>query len=97
VLARNVIEASKLACVFELPTAPTEQAIDRGGIRVEYGLNDGQPPQRLGQVADGTACNARSFYIRDERIELCPEACAAVQADLSIEINLLYGCNVVPK
>jgi hypothetical protein len=97
VLARNVIEASKLACVFELPVAPEDQAIDRRSIRIQYGTEDGEPPRLLEQVADETACSARSFYIRDDRIQLCPEACSTVQADASTEIDVLYGCNVVPK
>jgi hypothetical protein len=96
VLARNVIEASKLACVFELPAAPEDQAIDARSVRVQY-ASDGEPPLLLEQVPDETTCSARSFYIRDQRIELCPEACLAVQADASTEIDVLYGCNVVPK
>jgi hypothetical protein len=97
VLARNVIEASKLACVFELPAAPEDQAIDPRSIRIQYANADGEPPRLLEQIADETTCSARSFYIRDGRIELCPEACLTVQADPSTEIDVLYGCNVVPK
>jgi hypothetical protein len=94
VLARNVIEASKLACVFELPAPPTDQAIDPRSIRIQYANADGEPPQVL---EDETTCSARAFYIRDDRIELCPEACLTVQADASTEIDVLYGCNVVPR
>lgn len=95
VLARDVIEASKVACVFQLPRAPDEQAIDIASVRVEYRA-EGQEPNLLGQIPDAARCNARSFYLRDDRIELCPQACEAVQTDPSTEINVLYGCNEIP-
>jgi hypothetical protein len=97
VLARDVIEASKVACIFELPTPPLDQAIDIDSVRVEYRSGPAGPARELNRVSDAAACDARSFYIRNERIELCPQACTAVQSDLSTEINLLYGCYVIPN
>lgn len=95
VLARDVIEASKVACVFQLPRAPDEQAIDVATVRVEYHA-EAQPQNLLEQVPDASRCNARSFYLTGDRIELCPQACKAVQTDPSTEINVLYGCSAIP-
>lgn len=97
VLARSVIEASKAACVFELPMAPPHQSIDLVTANLEYHPGDGSAVQRFGRVESSDACkNEQSFFVHD-RIELCPQACAAVQADPGAEIDILYACSIIPE
>jgi len=91
VLAQNVVESIKAECTFELPAAPPEQVIDQSSIRLRYASGAGGEPAELTQVAEAE-CDARSFYVRDERLELCPEACRIVQGDSEAEIEVLYGC-----
>jgi hypothetical protein len=94
VLARSVVEAAKADCSFELPNAPRGQSIARSTINVEYRPGDGESPRRFTQVPDAGQCTKTSFVLGETRIDLCPDACAAVQADREAELRVLYGCNV---
>ena len=97
VLARSVIQASKADCVFELPQAPAEHTLELSTVNLEYRPGDGSPGRRFDQVDAPAACKTdHSFYIRD-RIELCPGACRVVQGDPMPEVNVLYGCMIVPE
>ena len=49
--------------------------------------------QRFVQVPDTASCTATSFVLGETRIDLCPDACAAVQEDSKAEVRVLYGCN----
>ena len=93
VLARSVVEAAKADCSFELPNAPPGQTIARSTINVEYEPGDGGEAQRFVQVPDTASCTATSFVLGESRIDLCPDACAAVQEDSKAEVRVLYGCN----
>ena len=94
VLARSVVEAAKADCSFELPNAPPGQTIARSTINVEFEPGAGGASKRFAQVADSAHCSASSFVLGETRIDLCPEACALVQADRDAEVRVLYGCNV---
>jgi hypothetical protein len=97
VLARSVIQASKADCVFELPKPPAEHTLELSTVNLEYRPGDGSAGQHFGQVASPAVCkDDHSFYIRD-RIELCPAACRAVQLDPMPEVEVLYGCMIVPQ
>jgi hypothetical protein len=96
VLARNVIEASKADCIFDLPEPPPNQSISRRSINVEYLANGDGPPTRISQVPTAEACNDKAFFVRDDRIALCPDACSVVEADPGAVVNVLYACNIGP-
>jgi hypothetical protein len=97
VLARNVIEASKADCKFELPEPPPGQSISRRSINVEYLPGGDGEAARFGQVETPEACDERSFLVRDDLIELCPDACGTVEADPAAVVNVLYACNLAPQ
>jgi hypothetical protein len=96
VLARNVVDAAKADCTFELPEAPPGQALERATIRVEY--QPGGDDQRVlfDQTESRDACDERAFYLSGDRIVLCPDACGAVEADGQAALRVLYGCSIVP-
>ena len=96
VLARSVVETAKADCVFEIPEAPKGQALDRASVRVEYIPGDGGDTRTFEQQTDPDACDGRSFFIHDDRIELCPRACDIIEADRAAEVNVLYACVLVP-
>jgi hypothetical protein len=50
---------------------------------------------RIRQVRDATACDERGFFFTGDRIELCQQACAIVEADRAAALRVLYGCLVV--
>jgi hypothetical protein len=94
VLARSVVEAAKADCSFELPNAPPGQTIARSTINVEYRPGDGGDAHRFTQVPDAAQCSKSAFVLGESRIDLCPDACEAIQADREAEVRVLYGCNV---
>ncbi len=96
VLAQNVVEAVKAECTFELPEAPADQVIDVSRISLRYQPGGGGAPQQIEQVSDADACNARAFYIANDQLELCTEACTLVQSDPDAQLDVLYGCTYVP-
>jgi hypothetical protein len=96
-LAHSVVDAVKAECEFEIPDPPDGQSIMRSTIAIEYRPGGSGEPLALSQVTDAADCSARGFVVRDERLALCPEACAAVEADPSARLDVLYGCLVVPE
>lgn len=97
VLAKSVIQASQADCEFEVPKAPTDQALVLDSVNLEYHPGDGSAPQRFKQVASAASCKtANSFYISD-RIRLCPAACTLVKKDPTPEVQILFGCTGIPQ
>jgi hypothetical protein len=96
-LARSVIDSTKVSCVFQIPTAPVGQAINRRTVSLEYRAGGNAMPLPLGQVEDREACDDRSFYLSGEQLELCPGACALVEGDPAARLDVLYACQVVPE
>jgi hypothetical protein len=95
VLARSVVQASKADCLFELPAAKPGEVIDLSSVNLEY-QSSSAAARRFSQVATSAACkDDHSFFVRDH-IELCPAACALVQADPTPQVDILYGCTRIP-
>jgi hypothetical protein len=97
VLAHSVVEAVKADCAFELPEPPPGQSIMRSTIAIEYRPGGQGEAVQLSQVHDASECGAQSFLVRDDQLELCPEACTAVEADPNAQLDVLYSCLVVPE
>lgn len=97
VLAHSVVESTRADCVFQIPEAPPRQSINRATIAIEYRPGGDGEPVQIAQVEDSAACDERSFHLRDDQLELCPEACALVEADTAAQIEVLYGCLIVPE
>lgn len=94
-IAQGVIEGAAVSCDFAIPDPPPGEILDLDTVEVHYtpnGMGDGE---RFEQVADGAACAVDRFYIADERITLCPDACARVQADDTASIDIRFGCAVI--
>jgi hypothetical protein len=96
-LARSVIESTKASCVFQIPSAPVDQSINLRTISLEYRAGGTAAPLQLAQVENRDACDDRSFYVRGEQLELCPDACALVEADPAAQLDVLYECQVIPE
>ncbi len=96
VLAHSVVDSTRADCVFQIPEPPPRQSINRATIAIEYRPGGDGDPMHIEQVQDRAACDAQSFHIRDDQLELCPEACAIVEADSAAQIDVLYGCLYVP-
>jgi len=96
VLARSVVESAKAECIFEIPEAPPRQGIDLTTINVEYIPGDGSGSRRFSRVRGQDDCRGDRFLIEGDRIALCPQACAVVEADRDALVNVLYGCVLTP-
>jgi hypothetical protein len=92
-IARDGIRRSGLSCSFRLPVPPAGKRLDTERIElVQAGGDDG--PAALARVQSLAECQARAFYIEDERIELCPELCDALGDLPSSTISAEFDCNV---
>ncbi|WP_437587038.1 hypothetical protein [Sorangium sp. So ce1000] len=92
-IAEGVITGAVVECEFAVPDSPPGEVIDLSTVVVQYTPGDGSEAQSFDQVASAQACTAGSFYIQNDTITLCPDACRAVQADPAAAVNVLYGCD----
>jgi hypothetical protein len=92
-IATNVIEQSVLACDIPLPEPQMGQTIDTTTVQVDFTPSMGQPIS-FHQVPDLADCEPDAFYIEEESIILCPDACDAVQGDAMATLGVRYGCDV---
>ncbi|MCB9586354.1 MAG: hypothetical protein H6718_13205 [Polyangiaceae bacterium] len=95
-IAQGVVITSKVSCEFAIPAAPEGEAIDLDSIVVGYTPGGGGAEQRYTQVSGADACTSDAFYIEDDHILLCPDACSMVQADDAAKINVLFDCSGTP-
>ena len=93
-LAEDVVALAPVACSFPFPTPPSGQTLDPNTIELDYTPGDGSAVQAFTQVASPAECDAASFYVDQETIILCPEACDVVQSDPGASIGVRFGCDV---
>jgi hypothetical protein len=94
VLARSVVESAKAECSFQLPAPPRGQFLNKDTIHVEYRPRGDGEAVDIRQVAEEGRCDDHAFLLRGDRIELCRQACAIVEADRAAALRVLYGCLV---
>jgi hypothetical protein len=92
-IAEDVIATTPVACEFPIPEAPMGM-IDPDTIEIDYSPNGQPPPIPFHQVVDLAACEPEAFYIANDTVILCPDACALVQADPNAKLDVRYGCDV---
>jgi hypothetical protein len=93
-IAKGVITGAQVACDFPIPEPPLGQTVDLGSVIVDYTPMGTGTPQQYKQVGNPGLCAPRSFYIKDGRIYLCPDACNEVQQDSTAKLQILFDCNV---
>ena len=92
-IAADVVESTPVACEFQIPT-PDEGEIDPDTIEIDYYVGGQAPPIAFHQVVDLAACEAEAFYIANDMVLLCPQACDLVQADPAAQLDVRFGCDV---
>ncbi len=92
-MAQGVIQGAAASCEFDIPEPPQGEMLDLTTVQVRYTSGAGAVTT-FDQVATLADCNASAFYIEGDKIKLCPETCAIVQADDGAEIDVLYGCAI---
>ena len=83
---------SQLSCDFDIPTPADGQTLDLGKVAVAYTPGGATLPSQFGQVLTSADCQADAFYIADNHIFLCQDACTAVKADGDAKVDVLFTC-----
>ncbi len=101
-IAADVIVKAEIACDFPIPPPPEGEELDLTRVAVSKKLLDGSALPPYGQAATAAECQADAFYIdqAQNRIFLCPETCAALEADPAGGVDVLFTCEstiIVPK
>ncbi len=94
IMADGVLQGAAVPWKFEIPDPPDGETLDLETVVVEYTSGATMTTVNFLQVSGPGECDASSFYIENNRIILCPEACTVVQADDTAEINIKYGCEL---
>jgi hypothetical protein len=91
-IAQDVTVKSSLRCDFAVPTPPDGTTLELDKVAVNHIKADGSGKLKLGQAAKPEDCQADAFYIQNNRVWLCPEACDTVKADTGADIEVLFTC-----
>ena len=91
-IAEDVTVTSSIACDFPLPTPPAGRTLELDKVAVNHVQANGAGATQLGQAANPGECQPNAFYIENERVWLCPDACAAVKADVGAGVEVLFTC-----
>lgn len=95
-MAQGVIEGAQVECEIPLPEPPAGQTPDLNSVEVDY-TSEGSLVEGFTRIDDPADCDAHSFYIQDESIILCPEACGVVQGDENAKLDVSYQCGGPPQ
>ena len=91
-IAEGAIERASVACELELPEPPSGMTIDLATLAVRY--RDGSGASRvLLRAASEAECADDRFLLEDDRVVLCADACAIVEADPGATLTVLTGCD----
>lgn len=101
-IANDVVSHAGIACEFDIPPPPADSTLDLSKVAVSYDPGDGSGAKTYGQAMTAAECQPDAFYIdtATNKIELCPDTCAAAQNGVNPNIDVLFTCAptyVVPR
>jgi len=89
-VAADVVDGSTVPCRYSpAPIAGSMPDFDRVIVIYEPG---GGVARALTRVADASECGMGDFYVDGDEIQLCPDACAAAEADPDAAVSVRVGC-----
>jgi hypothetical protein len=91
-IAEDVIVTSNVQCDLEIPAPPAGQELDLTKVAVNFKPGDNSAPIEYGQAATSADCQENAFYIENNRIYLCDEACASLKEDPLSSVDVLFKC-----
>jgi hypothetical protein len=91
-ISEDVVTRTVVACDFAIPPPPPGKELERDKVAVSYVSGNNSGDLEFLQVLDPADCGPDAFYMTADRIELCPEACAFVQADENARVDVLFTC-----
>lgn len=99
-IAEDVVQTSAIACDFAIPPAPQGETLDLANVAIQYTPGDGSPALQFGQAPSASACQPNAFYIANERLNLCADACTAIRRDPRANVSVLFTCEsqlIIPR
>lgn len=90
-IANNVVTSS-IACDFPIPAAPPGLELDLNKVAIQYTPSAGGAAIQFGQAPDFGACQSNAFYIAENRLNLCPDACTTIRNDPRAAVSVLFTC-----
>jgi len=91
-IAEDVVTRTQIACDFAIPAPPAGKDLELDKVAVNYVAGNGSPDQEFLQAQTPADCGPDAFYIENNRIVLCPEACTIVQSDDNAHVDVLFTC-----
>jgi hypothetical protein len=91
-IAEDVVVKADIACDFAIPSPPEGTMLDLTKVAVNHVKGDGSGEVRFGQAPTLETCEPNAFYIADNRIWLCPDACTTIQNDAFSSVDVLFTC-----
>jgi hypothetical protein len=98
-IAEDVIVNTQLACDFAIPAPPSGRELELDKVAVSYS-SDNTLVADFGQAATAAECQANAFYIENNRVVLCPEACDTISQDARASVDVLFTCEstiIIPQ
>jgi hypothetical protein len=90
-IAEDVTSKTSLRCDFAVPMPPSGTTLELDKVAVNHVQPSGNKI-KFGQAKVPADCQADAFYIENNRVWLCPEACDAVKADVGADVEVLFTC-----
>jgi hypothetical protein len=91
-IAEDVVVKADIQCDFAIPEPPAGTTLDLTKVAVNHVKGDGSGEVRYGQAATVDDCEAQAFYIANDRIVLCPQACDEIRNDAFSSVDVLFTC-----
>jgi hypothetical protein len=84
------IAGTLVSCTYDLPAPPAGQQLDLGKINVINTPGGGNPT--ILPRSDDPNCTDGWYLDSNNRVVLCSNTCAQVQADPQVGLEVLFGC-----
>jgi hypothetical protein len=99
--ALDAIRDKQSACAFAIPPSSTGEPVDTSRVNVVYHAGGGVSSMPIGEVPTAADCGDKAAWHYDnlkspKKIELCPAACATIEADPKAKIEIVLGCGTIP-
>ena len=93
--ALQAISLSLRSCEYTIPEPPDGESLDPDRVNVLYTPGSGDT-ETIGRDPSTRDCETGWQYSADgERVILCADTCARVQADREATVEVLFGCETV--
>jgi hypothetical protein len=108
VQTQMVVQKTKLACTYDIPTPTNGQKLDTSKVNVQITANG--KAQQIGQVPSAASCgmfgNAGWYYddpTTPKSVNFCPSTCGSVETPdgglpvgtVAPKVDVLFGCQTV--